>query len=52
MQERFCACGHKVYVAYIVTSRGIYHLFKPMAGMKELMRCPSCGRPINIDDLS
>ncbi len=51
MQERFCACGHKVYVAYVFTGRGIYHLFRPMARMRELMRCPSCGRRINIDEL-
>ncbi len=52
MQERFCTCGHKIFVAYVVTSRGIYHLYKPLARMRELMKCPSCGRSINIDDLS
>ncbi len=51
MQERYCTCGHKVYVAYVFTTRGIYPLFKPMARMRELMRCPSCGRPIDIDEL-
>jgi hypothetical protein len=51
MQERFCTCGHKVFVAYLITSRGIYHLFRTSARMRELMRCPCCGRPINIDEL-
>jgi len=51
MQERFCPCGHKVYVAYVFTSRGIYHLFRPQQRMKRLMRCPVCGRTINIDNL-
>ncbi len=52
MQERFCACGHKVYVAYVFTGRRIYYLFKPRDRMQELMRCPACGRHINIDELS
>jgi len=51
MQERFCTCGHRVYVAYIFTSRGVYPLFRPQAGRRDLMKCPACGRPINIDEL-
>ncbi|MFP4392805.1 MAG: hypothetical protein ACOCP7_02455 [Desulfohalobiaceae bacterium] len=51
MQERYCECGNKVYVAYVFTSRGIFHLFGPTARMKMLKRCPKCGKPIHIDDL-
>ena len=51
MQERYCVCGHKVYVAYIFTTRGIFHLYGPTGKMKKLKMCPRCGRPISIDEL-
>ena len=51
MQERYCKCGNKVYVAYIFTPKGIFHLYGPTSKMKMLKRCPKCGRPIDIDHL-
>ena len=51
MQERYCECGHVVSVAYVITPKGVFHLFQPRARMRKLMRCPSCGRPIDINNL-
>jgi hypothetical protein len=51
MQQRYCECGHPVMVAYVITQKGVRHLYQPRAKMIKLMRCPSCGRPIDINNL-
>jgi 4-hydroxy-3-methylbut-2-en-1-yl diphosphate synthase IspG/GcpE len=51
MHQRYCECGHPVLVAYVITGRGILHLFQTRARMTKLMRCPCCGRHIDINDL-
>lgn len=49
MQQRYCECGHPVLVAYVITKKGIRHLYRLRARMTRLMRCPNCGRQIDID---
>jgi hypothetical protein len=44
MQQRFCECGHPVLVAYVITKRGILHVYSINARFGSPMRCPSCGR--------
>ncbi|SMP39223.1 hypothetical protein SAMN06295888_101223 [Desulfonatronum zhilinae] len=51
MQQRYCECGHPITVAYVITNKGVRHLYQPRAKMIKLMRCPNCGRQIDINDL-
>jgi hypothetical protein len=51
MQQRYCECGHPVTVAYVITTKGVRHLYQPRARMTKLMHCPNCGKQINIDSL-
>jgi hypothetical protein len=51
MQQRFCECGHPVLVAYVITKKGVLHVFRVYTRMGNMMRCPSCGRHIDINGL-
>lgn len=51
MQQRYCECGHPITVAHVITNKGVRNLYQPRAKMIQLMRCPNCGKPINIDNL-
>lgn len=53
MQQRFCTCGHTVWVEYRFGYTG-YRLrfWSPRFGSKVLLtRCPACGQKIDIDEL-
>jgi hypothetical protein len=51
MQQRFCECGHPVLVAYVITKKGILHVYRVNARFGSPMRCPSCGKHVDINDL-
>jgi hypothetical protein len=53
MQQRFCVCGHALWVEYRFGALGCRHRFwSPRFGRKVLLtRCPACGMKIDIDEL-
>jgi hypothetical protein len=51
MQQRFCECGHPVLVAYVITKNGILHVYRVNARFGSPMRCPSCGKHVDINEL-
>ena len=54
MQKRFCVCGAHVWVEYKMlaeTIQPLFHMLPHRAGV-TLHRCPTCGRPLHIDDLA
>ncbi len=51
MQERFCECGHPVLVAYVITKKGIWHLYRINAKIGTPLRCPSCRKHVDINEL-
>jgi hypothetical protein len=51
MQQRFCECGHSVLVAYVITKKGILHVYRVNARFGSPMRCPSCGKHVDINEL-
>ncbi|KAF5034734.1 hypothetical protein DSECCO2_593030 [anaerobic digester metagenome] len=51
MQQRYCECGHPVLVAYVITKRGILHVYSVNARFGAPMRCPCCGRHVDINEL-
>jgi hypothetical protein len=54
MQQRFCVCGHTVWVEYRFKNLGCWYRFwSPRYGRNVLLtRCPLCGKKIDIDELS
>ena len=53
MQHRNCDCGCSVWVEYLFPNRNCRIIFrskKDWSG-ERLIRCPRCGKPLNIDDL-
>ena len=51
MQQRFCECGHPVLVAYVITKKGILHVYSINARFGTPMRCPCCGRHLDINEV-
>jgi hypothetical protein len=53
MQQRYCSCGCAVWVEYIfsnVKTRTVFWSGTRVQGMK-LIRCPRCGKHLDIDEL-
>ncbi len=54
MQQRFCTCGHQLWVLYSSIERKFRTLF--FAGTcfsgKRVDICPCCGAPLDINRLS
>gem|GEM_PF-303594 len=53
MQQRFCNCGFKIWVEYLLTEWRCRTFFWPSFGRQgsHLKACPACGARLNIDNL-
>ncbi len=53
MQQRFCACGCGIWVQYLFPNMNCQIIFKSEKNRMEdyLVKCPCCGKKINIDIL-
>ena len=53
MQQRFCNCGFKIWVEYLLTEWRCRTFFWPSSGRQgsHLKACPACGARLNIDNL-
>jgi hypothetical protein len=53
MQQRFCHCGYRVWVEYVLTEVRCRILFWPNLQRRgqRLKLCPVCGSHLSIDEL-
>ena len=53
MQQRFCECGHSVWVEYVLPNKYCWIVFRPSNNGKnqKLSTCPVCQRRLRIDEL-
>lgn len=53
MQQRFCNCGCGVWVQYLFPNMNCQIVFRSKKDEPTdmLIRCPCCGKRLNIDDL-
>ncbi len=53
MQQRFCACGSGIWVQYLFPNMNCRIIFRPEKDHRQdyLVKCPCCGKKLNIDIL-
>jgi len=53
MQQRYCDCGRMIWVQYISPNANCRVVFKPAGNSvkSDLIRCPNCGKRLDIDEL-
>ena len=53
MQQRFCTCGFKIWVEYLLTEWRCRTFFWSSFGRQgnRLSACPACGARLSIDEL-
>lgn len=54
MQQRFCNCGHVIWVQYLFPNKDCRIIFRSTNNLNEkyLSICPYCGIQLKIDDLN
>ena len=53
MQQRFCSCGHSIWVQYVLPNKYCWIVFRPSnhSNTHKLKTCPVCNKQLSIDDL-